>query len=123
MAQNGRKFLVYWGGVAIAGGRSDEVQTECDVIPVSSATVGDWESNVAGRKSWSVTTGWLVANTAKIQELLKVGNTYTLVFGDRQQTGVTGTAVLKTCRITANVGGLVQGSFRFVGSGALSATT
>lgn len=116
-------FLVYWGGVAIAGGRSDEIQTECDMIQVSSATVGDWEANVAGRKSWSVSVGWLVANTAKIGELLKVGNTYTLVFGDRQMDGVTGTAVLKSCQITANVGGLVQGNFRFVGSGALTATT
>jgi hypothetical protein len=65
-----------------------------------------------------------IANKSGVQDLLQVGNTFTLKIrgrNDNDATGVTGSAILKTCKITATNGNLVQGVFQFTGNGALSA--
>ena len=74
--------------------------------------------------------GYLVGATSAftgtgtgIRDLLQVGNTFTLKFKSRNASdsdGVSGTFILKTAKITAQRGALVQGSFQFVLSGALS---
>ena len=71
--------------------------------------------------NWSINVSYLVLAYNGVRELLNVGTTYTLKFRGRNQsdsTGVTGTAILKNCKITATKGNLVQGSFQFVGTGA-----
>ena len=129
MAINGNNILVYKGGIAIAGTKSNEIQSGVDVIEISSANDGAWKKFIAGRKEWSVTTNFLILNyvpgqaittTNGINDLLYVGQTYTLKFQKRNGTsGVTGTAILKTCKVTATRGNLCAGSFQFQGTGQL----
>lgn len=123
MALLGNNILIYRSGTAIAGTISNEIQSEADLIEISSPTSGQWKEYIKGRKSWSINVSYLVLAYNGVRELLNVGTTYTLKFRGRNQsdsTGVTGTAILKTCKITATKGNLVQGSFQFVGTGALS---
>ena len=131
MAKNGNNIIVYSGGTAIAGTRSSEVQSGSELIEVSSPTQGTWRQYIAGRKEWSVTVGFLVlsdsalaiSNKTGVQDLLQVGNTFMLKIKERNAAdsdGVTGSAILKTCKITMTRGNLVQGSFQFTGNGTLS---
>jgi predicted secreted protein len=117
--------------VAIAAVKTDEIQSGAELLEISSPSQGAWKQFITARKEWSVNVGYLVisdsalqiANATGIQDLLQVGNTFTLkVCGrnDADTTGLTGNAILKTCKITASIGNLVQGSFSFVGTGALS---
>jgi hypothetical protein len=129
MAILGKNFVVSWDAsgelLPIAGGRTDEIQTDCDIIKVSSPNDGEWEHSIAGRKSWSISVGWLMVNGGDNNNLLRVGETYEISFAPQSGTtgfGVTGYAILKTCRITATLGNLIQGSFQFVGVGALDAS-
>ena len=119
----GIDFIVSWDDAgmlhAIAGGRSDDIQTDCETIPVSSSVDSEWEHVIAGRKSWSIQVGWLLLNANSVADVLKVGETYTIRFGNKSGGGVEGTAILKTCRITAQISSLVQGSFKFQGNGVL----
>ena len=116
---NGNNILVYLDGTAIAGLRSNELQTEADVVEIASPTTGAWRSHIAGRKEWSVSAGWLVTVHTDIAKALSVGTSYTLRFGFRDGSGLSGSAILTTCNITATRGNLVQGSFQFKGCGAL----
>lgn len=117
---NGNNILIYMNGSAIAGTKSNDVQTECETIEISSPSIGDWRAFMAGRKSWSVQTSFLVTATSSVRQLLNVGTSYTLVFRDRTNTySVSGTAILTTCKITATRGNLCTGSFAFQGTGAL----
>ena len=121
MAINGNNIIVYQGSTAIAGTRSNEIETDCEVIEISSSTQGEWREYIKGRKEWGVTTSFLVAGVADVTTLLTVGTTYTLVFKGRNETGgVSGSATLTKCRITANVNNLIQGSFSFKGNGPLT---
>lgn len=124
MALNGNKVIIYMDGTAIASCRSTEIQTECGLIEVASATEQVWQNFLAGRKTWAVNVGFLILANTDVQKLLQVGQTVTLKFKDRNSadsTGVSGTAIIRTCRITSTQGNLVQGAFSFQGSGALAA--
>jgi hypothetical protein len=58
-----------------------------------------------------------------VRDLLQAGNSFTLKFKQRgaaDSAGVSGTFILKTVKITAQRGALVQGSFQFVLNGELS---
>ena len=122
MAILGNNILIYRNGTAIAGTVSNEIQSGAEVIEISSPTSGQWKEFIAGRKSWSVNVNFLVLAVSDPTYLLLVGESYTLTFRSRATStgGVTGTAILKTCKITATKGNLVQGSFQFVGSSQLS---
>ena len=122
MAVKGNNILIYRNGTAIAGTVSNEIQSGAEVIEISSPTSGQWKEFIAGRKSWSVNVNFLVLTVSDPTYLLLVGESYTLTFRSRATStgGVTGTAILKTCKITATKGNLVQGSFQFVGSSQLS---
>jgi predicted secreted protein len=128
-AQNGNNILVYYGTTLIAGTKSNDVQTAAELIEISSPDTGVWRQYITGRKEGSITVGYLVGATSAftgtgtgIRDLLQVGNTFTLKFKARNASdsdGVSGTFILKTAKITAQRGALVQGSFQFVLSGAL----
>lgn len=123
MAILGNNVLIFRNGIAIAGTVTNDIQAGVDIIPIGSPTSGDWKENIAGRKDWSINVSYLVLAYDGIREVLNVGSTYTLKFRGRSSsdsTGVIGSAILKTCRITATKGNLVQGSFQFVGNGALT---
>ena len=123
MAILGNNVLIFRNGTAIAGTVTNDIQAGVDIIPIGSPTSGDWKENIAGRKEWSINVSYLVLAYDGVREVLNVGSTYTLKFRGRSSsdsTGVIGSAILKICRITATKGNLVQGSFQFVGNGALT---
>lgn len=121
MAQLGNNILVYLNGTAIAGTKSNEIQTECDMIEVTNQNSAQWRQYLAGRKNWSVSTGFLVLAAADTKKLLNVGMTYTLRFRDRAGTSILqGQAIMKQCKISAARGSLATGSFTFQGSGELA---
>lgn len=121
MAINGNNIIVYLGGVAIAGASSCELDTKIETIETSSPTTGQWREHKKGRKTWNVSVSYLVGAETGVEDLLAVGTTYTLLIKGRgQDSGLTGSATMTACRITATRGSLVQGSFVFQGDGELS---
>lgn len=107
-----------------AATKSNEIQTECETIEISSPTIGNWRQYITGRKEWSFTVSWLVGEQSKVSQLLNIGNSYTITICGRAGSTATsilqGSAILKTCKITATKGNLCTGSFQFVGNGALA---
>ena len=123
MAINGNNVLIYRNGTAIAGTITNEIQTGADLIEISSPTSGQWKEYIAGRKSWSVNVSYLILADNGVRDLLNVGSSYTLKIRGRNATdatGVVGTGILKSCKITATKGNLVQGSFTFQGTSSLT---
>jgi len=116
--------------IPFAATKSNEIQTECDTIEISSPTVGDWRQYIAGRKEWSFTVGWLVVACGtnvknSLEALLEVGKSYTITICDRTGSTatarLTGSAICTSAKITATRGNIAVGSFSFKGNGALSA--
>lgn len=123
MAINGNNVLIYRNGTAIAGTISNEIQTGAELIEISSPTSGQWKEYITGRKSWSVNVSYLILANNGVRDLLNVGTSYTLKIRGRNatdDTGVVGTGILKSCKITATRGNLVQGSFTFQGTSSLT---
>lgn len=124
MALNGNNILVYLNGTAIAGSTTADAQNTVDLVEIGSPlSSGQWKQYIKKRKTWSVTVNYLVLQYSGVRDLLKVGDSYTLKIRGRNSsdsTGVSGTAILKTCRITAQRGNLVQGTFQFQGNSSLS---
>lgn len=122
MAVLGNNIIVYMNGQAIAGTKSDEIQVESDTIEVASATDQEWTHYISGRKSWSLTVGWLVLANQDVRKMLLAGSVVTIKIkgrGESDSSGVTGSAILRTVKVTATRGNLAQGSFAFVGNGPL----
>lgn len=125
---NGKNIFILAGedessATIIAGTRSNEVRVTCDNIEVSSPTSGQWREYLAGRSGWTVSTGFLVGDASRIKDLLKVRKHFLLAFASKVDGNTTvelkGWAILTECQITSTIGNLVQGSFRFVGTGPL----
>ena len=133
MALNGTIIIVQLKGHTIAGTKTTEIQVDSELIEIASATQGAYREYLTGRKQWQVTVNYLVMSAtfatmpsypdACLTDPLFVGNSYTLKFINRgvgyMPSGMTGTAILRTCKITATRGNLIQGTFTFVGNGAL----
>ena len=101
--------------------KSQDIQTEADVLEKASSSQQSWREYIAGRKGWSVTLSYLVLTSDKILDLLKVGQTFSVTMkrtGDNTNK-VTGNAILKAVKQTASVGNLAQGSWQLQGTGAL----
>ena len=135
MATNGNTILVYKSSTIIAGMKSNDVQTNVDLIEIASSDTSVWKQYITGRKEATITVGYLVvADTSAlgvsggngVRDLLQVGNSFTLKFKKRSaadSAGVSGTFILKTAKITSQRGALVQGSFQFQGTSALAAAS
>lgn len=104
----------------IAGTRTNEINTECGVIEIASATQQDWQEFISGRKSWSLSVGWLLLANADVQKVLKVGTMVTVYVKSGSTQLLTGTALITNARLTLGQGNLAQGSFALKGSGALT---
>ena len=123
---NGKNIIVYSGGTAIASTISNDIDNSCELIETRTPSTGTAKDFVAGQNSWRIVTNFLVSAVGvALADILKVRNTYTLVIGATGQTGstkygLTGTAILQQCRITATKGALAQGSFVFQGKGELT---
>lgn len=123
MAVLGNNIIVLMGGVAIAGTKSDELQVDCKTIEIASASDQGWEHCISGRKSWSLTVSWLVLANTDVRKALQVGNAVTIKIkgrGESDANGLSGSAILRTCKVTAIRGNLATGSFAFVGNGPLT---
>ena len=135
MALNGNIIIVQLNGNTIAGTKTTEIQVDSELIEIASATQGTFREFIVGRKQWQVTVNYLLMYAtyqqmftypnASMTDALLVGNSYTLKFKNRanyydQPITLKGTAILRTCKITATRGNLIQGTFTFVGNGALS---
>ena len=105
----------------VAMSKSCEIDIEADEIEVSSATAADWRTFIAGRKSWQVTVNFLVTAGNMSTDIAKVGTTVTLKMKDGTSgTALTGSAIVRTYRITGTVGNLAQGTFQFRGVSSLA---
>ena len=122
MAINGNNILIYVDGAVVAGTRSNEVQTNRELIEIASPTSGEWRQFIAGRKDWGFTISWLVSSHADIQQLLLDAGVVTVrIVGRGESLGLTGTAIVQTCRMTFTRGNLAQGSLQLKGNGPLAA--
>lgn len=108
-----------------AATKSDEIQTECDLLEKSSPYQGKWREYVKNRKGWSFTTSWLVGNVTDIHNLLTVGQEVTIsVYGRDEGSStklLTGSAICTQCKVSAQRGNICNGSFAFKGNGELEA--
>lgn len=111
--------------VPFAATKNDSFQTEIELIEKSSPTQGEWREYVKGRKDWGFSSSWLVGNFIDIQNLLMIGNTYTIsVYGRINGNPVKllqGSAICKNAKADSPRGNLANGSFAFQGNGALEA--
>ena len=120
MATNGNNVLIYVDGSLVAGTRSDEVQSGCETIEIANPSSGDWRQFIVGRKEWSISQSWLLPAASDLGRLLQVGTTVTIrILGRGESLGLTGQAIVKTCKITNTRGNISNGSFAFQGTGAL----
>ena len=123
MAVLGNNIIVFMNGQAIAGTKSDEIQVESETIEIASETDQDWVHQIAGRKSWSLNVGWLVLANQDVRKVLLAGSAVTIKIkgrGDTDANGLSGSAIIRTCKVTAIRGNLATGSFAFVGNGPLT---
>ena len=120
MATNGNNVLIYVDGSLVAGTRSDEVQSGCETIEIANPSSGDWRQFIVGRKEWSISQSWLLPAASDLGRLLQVGTTVTIrILGRGAAKGLTGQAIVKTCKVTNTRGNISNGSFQFHGTGAL----
>ena len=120
----GRNIIVILSqnGVAVASTaiRSDEIQTQCDVIERASATNQSWKEFVEGRAEWSLTVNYLMLSAARLRDVLKVRQRFDVTLRDRTDTTqLSGTAIMTSAKQTHTVGNLCQGSFSLKGTGPL----
>ena len=124
MAINGNNILIYVNSAAVAGTRSNEIQSNRELIEIASPSSGEWREFIAGRKDWGFTVSWIVSNHSDIQQLLLNAGVVTVrIVGRGQETGLTGSAIVQTCRMTFTRGNLAQGSLQLKGSGPLTQET
>ena len=117
---NGKNILIYRDGVTVAGTRSHDIGSECEVVPVSYPGIGKWRCVKAGRRGWSLTVNYLVLSDERMVDLLDVGKEYRISsMGRDADVGVQGMALCTSCRITSTTGNIVQRTFQFVGNGEL----
>ena len=103
--------------------KSSTIQVGTETIEISSPTTGLWRDHIGGRKNWSVSTSFLLlALWHATDTLTAVGSKFHIRIYDRTDSSryMYGRAILKTAKVTATRGNLVQGSWEFVGCGELS---
>ena len=123
MAIQGNNIIVLLDGQAIAGTKSDELQVDSETIEIASATDQGWTHHISGRKSWSLTVGWLLLANTDVRKVLLAGSVVTIKIkgrGDTDANGLQGSAIISKAKITAIRGNLATGSFAFVGNGPLT---
>lgn len=65
MVINGKNLIIKFNGAVIAAAKSCAVEVQTNTMEVSSATDGQWEHSIVGRKAWSFSTDHLVVPSAK----------------------------------------------------------
>ena len=123
MKHQGKDLLILLNDVAIANSKSCDINVGYEVLETSSPDDGYTKHFIPGRMSWKVTTSYLVeAEGTPIKSLLSLpGKVFTIKVKSRALSDdvVTGPALCTDCKITGTKGNLTQGSFTFLGIGAL----
>lgn len=114
---HGRDVIISLNGTAIAAARSCDISVEDDIMEVTSPTSGRAKTYRPGRYGWTVDVSCLVLSPNMVISNGQVMNFACKVGGT---TYLTGTIIRKGSKITAAVNNLAQGSYSFVGTGALS---
>lgn len=114
---HGRKLIVKVNGTAIAAAKTCELGIDSETIEVSSPTQGLYKEYIAGRKSWSVSTGHLVMEIPGNAAL--VGTTVTLSLCVNNDVVLTGDAIVRSFDVSGTIGSLCSGRFAFTGTGPL----
>jgi predicted secreted protein len=105
----------------VACSKSCEIDVSCEVIEKSSVTSSAWREYIAGRKVWTASVSYLVKADNLASNLLRVGNTVTLRFVERDSGAVLeGNAIIKSAKAVGTKGNLTTGSCTFQGTGLLS---
>ena len=124
MVIKGNDLLISLDGVAIAGAKECSIEVDSDFREVSSPSSGKFRTYKPDRKGWSVRVNSLVPDNDKVcSRLLKVGNLYELsayVRNNAELDRVTGYAYLQHADAQGSRGGLVTGSWVFLGNGAFT---
>lgn len=126
MIITGKNLIVMSGGVAIAAAKSCEINIDTDLTETRSVATGSWKTFTPLIKSWQITTSHLLiaansSSTPLRDAVANVGQSFTLrcQINGLIDDYVTGSAICKTWKGDAAVGGLAHGSFNFVGNGPL----
>ena len=118
------KITTASNGVLVALAKSCEINIDCDEIEVSSATSGKWKDFIPGRNSWTISVSYIVTAGGLAADILKVGTVVNLKVKDGDTgTPLVGSAIVKTCKVTASRGDIAKGSFSFRGKGPLAPPT
>jgi len=116
----GNTIQVYLDGEAIAASRSCKLHHQCGTVETASATSATASEYIPGRTDWTITATWLVVSAAAMKsQLLRVRQIYNIRFGEGS-TYLSGRAICTDAEVTASWGSLVQGSFKFKGTGPLT---
>lgn len=70
MILHGRNILLLADGTAIAAAKSCELNVSADVIKTASPSNGQWETGIAGRKSWRASCNHLVTSITNSLEMI-----------------------------------------------------
>ena len=124
MVFKGNDLLISLDGVAIAGAKSCEIEVDCEFKATSSPESGKYRTYKAGRKTWSVRVSSLVPDNDMVcSRLLKTGNLYELsmyVRNNAELDRIDGHAYLQHADAQGSRGGLVSGSWVFLGNGEIT---
>jgi predicted secreted protein len=71
MIIKGNSLIVSSGGEALAASKSCSIDVQNKTIPVSTPTSGQWEANIAGRNSWSLTTNHLLISKTLVSHTMQ----------------------------------------------------
>lgn len=126
MILHGRNINVKVNGVIVAKARSCQLNVQCDVTEIASATSGNWKQFLAGRKEWEIDVTTFVDVVKTGYEL--VGQTVTVEFGqvsassraDLSTDKLSGSAIVTMYAIGGEVKGLATSQMKFKGNGALT---
>ena len=116
------KLVLLQGGTALASAaiKSHDIEAQAEMIERASATQQEWKEYVTGHKGWKVTASYLLLTSAKVADLLYVGQTFDVQLKVGEVTLLTGQVLMQSVKHTATTGNLTQGSFSFLGNGPLS---
>jgi hypothetical protein len=123
MAVLGKSIIIIKGSdTAVIGGTiANEIQTDCDMIPISSSQDSEWNHYIKGKKGWTAGVSFLMLNGNYLDRLKEVGERY-LIKVKEVDTGTTlqGYAYIRTVKVSAAKGTLAQGSWQLLGDGPLA---
>ena len=103
MILHGKNLIISANGSVIAGAKSCDIEVDCDTIPTSSPTDGQWEHRIVGRKSWKVSTSHLVPLETEPSHIIKavgtcnkdgnIHSSYHIIDGMRYEGGTRGLSI------------------------------